>query len=301
MLDIFGKIDNVIREIDEQVEQVKASKEFTREGKSKRVGVLRNIKKIKAHEFVVDLRREAVRSAYRYVKANEFYKRHKQEQNEKLDYGRLNYEAEAVKSLLKEIGDDPDRAMLELEKVKLSGDVYKLKVLAELLPANVPSATKLPEFWRDVVDAARAAQSEIVNPDVARYKNETNEKIAELARIERYAAKMGDILEDNASSVYVRTNVLKRVLQGIKYDRNLGELVVDFEGLVWRKDDAEMVFDELEKSYQERATRQKEIYDSFYESPVDDRYNLVPHEEVEPYDDLLIGVPEPSEEPDLEA
>jgi hypothetical protein len=202
--------------------------------------------------IVTDLRRSAVEAALKVNKTAGAQSALRTIESGELDYSRLTYESQAVKSALILAGDDPYRAAKMFDAVKASKDTYKIKAWIDQAPALIPvkpaDAQGWEEFKADISQSVELTRS----ASASRYEQERHIYLDELAEISRTTSMVADDLISDGMMSYGKSSVMARVFEGITLDRETNELKTDFG----------KTYDEMpEYTYQrletERAEREK--------------------------------------------
>ena len=260
----YEKVFMTLAEFDGLMAEVKSDEDLSPQGKSKRAERLEVAKRVALAGLVTDLRRDAVHTVTRYVKAKNMLDYHQELDTSSMDFARLNYEAEAARSLLVVIGDDPFAMQEEFEKIKRGGNTYKLRAWMDVIPANVPKKSPLNNIWMELINDIKASKKEILSNETIAYRIEVDEKVNELARIEHAAIAIGDAFGGNMPTADMRQNVLKRVFHKIHVDSANGDISTEFTKLIFEEDNADKIFNQLEGEYEKLADLQKQVFDRFY-------------------------------------
>jgi hypothetical protein len=243
-----------IQELNDRENAIKQNPDLSNQGREKALKVLSIEKAAVFTQIATTLRRQAVAAALQAKKMAGVSWALNQIEAEKLDYSRLNYEAQAVKSALALAGDDPQRATELWQRAKAQADPYKIRAWLDQAPALFPENSKVdPVGWDELKGDMTNSVSLTHSAEMARYENEKRAHLEELTAISSEAAEVADYCGPH-------NFVMARVFEGIALDKT-GELNVNFS----QRDgeDLDQTYTRLEAEYSERSKVQKEVFEAF--------------------------------------
>jgi len=271
-MNTYDQVLQVKSDFETKVEKVKASKDLSSQGKQKALASLAAEKQAALRAVVPTLRRQAIEAALKVKKLANAQAALAEIESEKMDYGRLTYEAQAVKSALALAGGDPYEVSKAWEAVKKTGDRYRIRAFLDVVPATIPEDSLSEQSWAELREDMKQNVELTRSAEAAGYAQEQRVHLDELADISRVAGLVADDLGAGTGAAYQGANVFARVLEGITLDRQTNELHIDFGEV--NDDMPEFTYQRLEA---ERAEREKEQAEFFKRSGTE-------------YDPLLDGV-----------
>jgi hypothetical protein len=260
-MNTYEQIQNVKDGYEKKAGEVRNNKDLSPSGRDKALAALKADKQAALKSFVPGLRKQAVETALRIKKLSGAQSALESIESEKLDYSRLTYEAQAVKSALILAGDDPYRVAEMFDAVKAGHDTYKIKAWIDQAPALMPEKSMSIQRW-DELKADMAKSSELTrSAEASRYALEQRVHLDELADVSRVASIVADDLVAGSAAAYQGENVLQRVFEGITLDRQSGELHIDFGPT--NDEMPEFTYQRLEAERAEREKAQGEVFKHF--------------------------------------
>ena len=255
----YEQIQNVKDDYEKKAEAVRNNKDLSPSGRDKALAALKADKQAALKSFVPGLRKQAVEAALKVKKLSGARSALESIEAEKLDYSRLTYEAQAVKSALILAGDDPYRVAEMFDAVKASGDRYKIRAWLDIAPATIPENTMQDAGWQELKRDMSQSVELTHSAEASRYALEQRVHIDELADISRTASIVADEFVEGAA--YKGENVLQRVFSGIAADRETGELHIDLGQTA--DETPEQTYARLESERGESEKVQAEIFKNF--------------------------------------
>jgi hypothetical protein len=259
-MSIYEKIQNVKDSYERNAEAARKDSNLSQPGKAKALAALMSEKQAALKSFVPELRRQAVETALKVKSFSGAAQALGQLEAEKFDYGRLTYEAQAVKSALVLAGDDPFKVAKMFEDAKAGHDKYRLKAWLDVAPALIPEKTIHAATW-DELKADMTQSKELTHSaEAERYELKKRVAADALADISRTAAVVAEDLGEGAA--YRATNVMGRVFEGIALDHETGEFQIDFGGQT-ADETPDATFSRLESEYSERVKVEEQFFENF--------------------------------------
>jgi ribosomal protein L10 len=257
-MSIYEQIQNVKDSYERKAEAARKDSNLSQPGKNKVLGQLEAEKQAALKSFVPVLREQAIKTALKIKSFSGAAQALGQLEAEKFDYGRLTYEAQAVKSALVLAGDDPFKVAKMFEDAKAGHDKYRLKAWLDVAPALIPEKTIHAATWGELkADFANSADL-IKSDERAKYDDERRSFLNELDNI----SVSTQTIADEFSTPSSRNEAIKaRVFEGIALDGKSGELHVDLGQTADETPDA--TFSRLEREYSERVNAQAEVFKNF--------------------------------------
>jgi hypothetical protein len=259
-MNTYEKIEKARDDFETKAERVRNNKDLSQSGKEKALQALNSEKRDALKVAVKELRKQAVAAAIKADKLSGAQWALGQIEAERLDYGRLAFEAQAVQSALVLAGDDPWKVTELWRRTKASNDTYKIRAWLDVVPASIPEKTIHASTWQELkadfvqsVDLTHSAK-------MADWESERRGHLEELTDLSKAAAVIAEELGTRGNP---NSNVMARVFEGIELERS-GELKVDFGGVKLTKDEKpDETFKRLESEYAERVNQQAATFQAF--------------------------------------
>jgi hypothetical protein len=235
-----------------QEQQVRSNNDLSESGKSKKLAAIQKDRKNILHSMIDSLRKDAVLAAINHERKAGVVELMGELDAEKLDWSRLQYEAQAVQSAVARSGDV--FAVQEAwDKAKSNNDKYKLKAWRDILPANIPKNSLADKEWQNLMADVERANMVALNGEQLEYKVQQDLMLQELGKI-------SDAATQAASAVGADSRiVLGRIFEGIqKTDDGL-----KLEFSAWADDEPEKIYQKVEGDYMQRLEQQQEVNKQF--------------------------------------
>jgi len=222
-----------LQDYKKEKEEILSNDKLTEKGKNDAMAKLEKSSKASAREAIKDLRKRAVKNALALKKEQEKRAKELKETQKGIDYSRLNYEAQAVRSRI--MASDSLSDVLEAwENVKGSNDVYVIKAFKDTGPGLISEKFKGEDVIgqkSSLLDDIQRTKVEIAKVEMSKNELEAVEKLYE---IRNQAEEINEAFGKGQA-------VVTRVLNGIDFENDQVEL--GFEREV-------NIFDKLEKDYE---------------------------------------------------
>jgi hypothetical protein len=247
-------INEFLQEYEAERQKILNNKDWTREGKQKAMEKLDREMKEEARILIRDLRKNAIQTAAILKNAQDTKELLTDEALKNLNYDRLNYEAQAVRSKIVS-ADSIFDVMDAWEQDQAKGDPYVIKAwkdtAAEPLAAKSEGGvTGLTEDKAKLIKSIAKAHVNLIDDQEIR---EIEQKAVEdLQEIKNQALTLGGQFDRDHTAV-------KRVMAGIGFSK--GKIDLDFEPQAVAKwedgkelmETPEQLAKRVEKEYQETA------------------------------------------------
>jgi hypothetical protein len=247
------KIYEMLATFDEEKTSIEKNEDLSSSGKAKRFAALDVAKRAALDNAVDQLRQEAVSHAVNYIKLDSSKQLVGEIEAEKLDWSRLKYEADAVRSCVAASGGDVYQLEQAFQKVKASNDKYKSKAWLDVFPGIIPDAALNLKDWQALLQDVKNHNDNLLTEDQRAFEADKKAVINELQAVTSAAV---DVAQAVGASEAV---VLGRVFDGIKSTES--GLETDFD--VWKYEDEEDLISDLELQYNEKVEAQKAVTESF--------------------------------------
>jgi hypothetical protein len=260
-MNIYEKVEQVRSAFDSNVERVRNNKDLSQSGREKALQALNLEKRDALKGAVNELRKLAVKAAIEADKLNGAQWALSQIEAEKLDYGRLSYEAQAVKSALVLAGDDPWKVTQQWQQTKAGGDTYKIRAWLDVVPASIPEKTVHASTWDELKNDFVQSKELTQSGEMAKWETKRKAHLDELTQLSKVSASVADLL---GTPTNPNQNVMTRVFEGIELDSKSRELKLNFGHISQTIDeDADQTYKRLESEYTERVKMQAAVFEAF--------------------------------------
>ena len=221
-----NQIKNVINEYQKKIDKVQNNKDLSAQGKKNRLDKLTGEKKDALKAFVPELRRQAVKAGLEARRLQGCAWASGQLDSEKWDYSRLMYESNAAKAQVRRVGGDVFEVVKEWDKVKNSGDKYKIKAYIDTVPLEIKQTDNrtYSDLMQDMSSKSNIFEKSI---ETGSYETGARSQLAELADLERIAAKLDGELYPRSRPFGPNPVTQKRILKGIHLAD--GKIELDFQ------------------------------------------------------------------------
>jgi hypothetical protein len=264
-------------------DSILADENLSQKGKETAISRLQAASKEEARKSVKELRQEAVVKALALRDAQVERLEKTGQAIGSMDYARLNYQVETIKSALK-ASDSLSEAMEVWEQAKSSNDAYVLKAWKDIAPGLIAERF---EGDNDYLDIKHKLSEDIKGAEV---KVENSERTAD--ELEAFLA-LRDI-ESQAEEVNEAFGagqaVINRVFEGIKFEGDIVALDFDYQThkLTDEQEKPKEVAWRLERQYEDRyqaytkmmTERGYEDFDKDYDKDFSDLSGALDTEEV---------------------
>jgi len=257
---IYDQIQNIQADYSARAARINQNKDLSQIGRDKALQALTADKNTALKSLVPTLRKQAVTTAIKANKMSGCQWALGQEEKGKTDWGRLTYEASAVKSALVLAGGDPYKIQGLFEAAKATGDSYKLRAWMDTAPATFPEDPQsFGREWEDLKTDILKSKNLVASEEMAKYETQKNVHLEELTMLSRTAAVLAEDLAGGAA--YRAQNVMARIFDGIVVVRETGELKLGFSQLENESED--QMFSRLEGEYVEHTKQQAVVFEKF--------------------------------------
>jgi hypothetical protein len=235
-----------------QEQQIRSNGDLSSSGKAKRLAEIERERKNLLHTMIDKLRQDAVLAAIAHERKAGVVELMGELDAEKLDWSRLQYEAQAVQSAVARSGDV--FAVQEAwDKAKASNDKYKLKAWRDILPANIPSHSFADADWQNLVADVEQANLVALSGEQLKVKVEQESMMNELNAISDSATQAANAVGADSRIV------LGRIFEGIQKEGD--GLKLGFSA--WSDDKPEKIYQQVEGEYLQRVEQQQEVNKAF--------------------------------------
>jgi len=203
-----------------------ANDKLSKKGKDDKLARLEQKSKDSARQAVKDLRKGAVKNALTLKNEQEKRLKELKEAQAKIDYSRLNYEAQAVASRIKASDSLSDVSML-WDSVKNSGDDYTLKAWKDTSQGliNEKFGDDITDLKGSIFDDMKKTKVEIAKVEMSRDEKEARDA---LRKIESEASEINQAFGSGQA-------VINRVFDGIHFEN--GKVALGFDAAVHKLTD----------------------------------------------------------------
>jgi hypothetical protein len=255
-MNTYSQVEKIRSDFEAKAAQIRQDRDLTQSGKEKALQALTTQKRDAFRSVIVDMRRAAVETAIKADKLSGAQWALNQLEAEKMDYSRLAYEAQAVKSALVLAGDDPFKVTELWQRVKATNDTYKIRAWLDTAPAAIPEKTVHASTWEELKADMVQSQALTYSAEMALWEAKRKAHLNELADISKAAAIVAEDLGTQ--------NIMPRVFEGIALDRASGELKVDFGSITQTsKENPDETYRRLESERAEREKQQAAVFQAF--------------------------------------
>jgi len=249
----YDEVRALIEAYAKQEAQIRSNQDLSSSGKAKRLAEIEQERKNLLHSMIDKLRQDAVLAAIAHERKQGVIEAIGELDAEKLDWSRLQYEAQAVQSAVARSGGDVFAVAEVFDKAKATNDKYKLKAWRDVLPANIPANSLADKEWQNLVADVERANMVAMNGEQLEYKVEQESMMNELNSISDAATQAANAVGADSRIV------LGRVFEGIRKD---GEgLKLEFSA--WSDDKPEKIYQQVEQDYHQKLDAQQEVNKQF--------------------------------------
>ena len=209
-----------LKEYQEKRQSIINDERFSEKGKAEKLAKLDEIYRSNALDAIKDLRERAVTSSLIAKREQEKRLDEMEKALGNIDYSRLNYEMQAIRSTIS--GEPLVSIMERWEKDKQAGNGYRIKAWKEVIAGEVRENWKdrdefnyLPELLADIDETP----NEVVKVKVS---DDEKDALAELEDVRQRASEINQVFAEGQA-------VLKRVFSGISQRDGLIELGFETE------------------------------------------------------------------------
>jgi hypothetical protein len=174
------------------------------------------------------------------------------------DYGRLQYNAIAVKSAMSLAGDDPWKVQEAFSQARATGDEHLIKSWLDTAPSLFPQTSIHASTWDEVRQDMQASKGLVKSEERQRYGNERRVRMDELSEVSKATTLLAD--EIGAGS-YKSKSVKDRIFSGISVEHDTGVLHVEFGDTL--NEDRIKTAARLEAEQAERDAAQGAVFKAF--------------------------------------
>lgn len=254
-----NQIQQVIKEYNDKLEQVKANRDYSATGREKAIQRIQEEKAEALKAFVPALRKQAIKAGLEATSHQSCAWASGQLDADQWDYSRLSYEAAAAKSQVKRLGGNVYDVVRAWEQVKNSADKYKIKAFIDSVPAEIEKP-KYDHATFDNLMQDMSAHSNIFEKSslTAGYEQSAQKYKAEIGELAQLAGMIDEEVYNNG----MRTNPVaqKQILQGMHFEDD-GKLKLDFEKGKNETDD--QLFNRLEQDRAAYLAQAQEVGKKF--------------------------------------
>lgn len=264
-------------------DSILADENLSQKGKETAISRLQAASKEEARKAVKELRQEAVVKALALRDAQVERLEKTGQAIGSMDYARLNYEVETIKSALK-ASDGLNGAMEAWEQAKSSNNAYVLKAWKDIAPGLIAEKFEGDndyQGWKEqIVEDIKAAEVKVENSE--RTADEL-EAFLMLRDIERQAKEVNEAFGAGQA-------VINRVFEGISFEGDIVALDFDYQThkLTDEQEKPKEVAQRLEREYEDRyqayskmmTERGYEDFDKDYDKDFSDLSGALDTEEV---------------------
>jgi hypothetical protein len=249
----YDEVRMLVESYAKQEAQVRSNNDLSESGKAKKLAAIQKDRKNIIHTMIDKLRQDAVLAAINHERKAGVVELMGELDAEKLDWSRLQYEAQAVQSAMVRSGGDVFAVAEAWDKAKAKNDKYKLKAWRDILPANIPSNSLANKEWQALMQDVEQANLVALSGEQLEVKVEQDAMLQELNQI-------SDAATQAASAVGADSRiVLGRIFEGIqKTDDGL-----KLEFSAWADDEPEKIYQKVEGDYMQRLEQQQEVNKQF--------------------------------------
>jgi len=232
--------------------EILANDKLTQKGKDDALARLERRYKDEARKSVKVLRKEAVINALKLKDAQNKRMQKVKDAKEKIDYARLNYEAQTVKSRIM-ASDNITDVMQVWDSVKRSNDAYAIKAFKDTSQGLITE--KFGDDYTDIRDSLfedmQKTQADIVKVEMSKDEFEARN---ELRVIENQANDINGVYGSGQS-------VINRVFDGIGFENGKISLEFDYEinKLSDKRENDFEVFNRLENNREKAISEYQNI------------------------------------------
>lgn len=241
---------------------IEADKRLSAAGKVEKVAKLRADYTEKVRELKQQLRRNAIMAALALRDAQADQEAHLEANKAKLDYARLNYEAQVVKAQIARAKNVSD-VWPAWNKVKESGDVHAITAWQQTIDL---SGLKVSENLKQgLLDDIAGVSTDRPDPEITKTEGEMLEQLRET---EVHAQAADEFLNDGKATA--RNRVEKSVFAGISFEGTKVKTAFDYAdrpgAYSWetRKETLKEVANRLVAEESARAERAAEVGDQYF-------------------------------------
>jgi hypothetical protein len=249
----YDEVRMLVESYAKQEAQIRSNQDLSEAGKAKKLAAIQKDRKNILHSMIDKLRMDAVLAAIAHERKQGVIEAIGELDAEKLDWSRLQYEAQAVQSAVARSGGDVFAVAEAWDKAKAKNDKYKLKAWQDILPAHVPENSLADKEWQNLMADVERANMVAMNGEQLEYKVEQDLMLQELNSI-------SDAATQAASAVGADERiVLGRIFEGIqKTDDGL-----KLEFSAWSDDEPEKIYQKVEGEYHQKLEQQHEVNKAF--------------------------------------
>ena len=267
--DIKGK-DKMLDNYEHEKQAILNNARYSEKGKSEALAELEKRYKANSRKSIEKLRDDAVKTGLKLKDAQEKRLEQVKQAQEKIDYARLNYQAQAVRDAIM-ASDNLSDVEVAFREAKQSGNDYAIKAWKDtsksLIKERFGSDNDYPDFMGELLNDIKSQEVNLAKVEMSQDELEARAKLAEL---ERQATEINDKFGNGQA-------VINRVFDGIAFSDGKVELEYDYQvnSLTDRKETpSEVAFRlkrEREKALAEyQAVLKEKGLDSVIDSDFDD-------------------------------
>jgi len=250
--------------------EILANDKLSQKGKEDALAKLERRYKDDARKSVKGLRKQAVINALKLRDAQSERMQKVKDAQEKIDYARLNYEAQAVRDVIM-ASDNLSDVEVAFREAKQNGDEYSLKAWKDtsngLIKQRFGDDNDYSDFRGELLRDIKAQNVDLAKVEMSKYELEARN---ELRSIENQANEINEVYGSGQS-------VINRVFDGIGFENGKVTLEFDYEinKLSDRKENDFEVFNRLENNREKAVNEYQNIlkekgFDGVVDSDFDD-------------------------------